>query len=109
MERTYRGAKNGLKVLAHLSMAALLVSSSCKKDNPEPEPIPEPPTGCTIVEVNPNGGALTISNPTVWTTGNVYVVRADVTISSVLTIEPGTIVKLEGNNYSFGTAILKSK
>lgn len=97
MERTYRGAKNGLKVLAHLSMAALLVSSSCKKDNPEPEPIPEPPTGCTIVEVNPNGGALTISNPTVWTTGNVYVVRADVTISSVLTIEPGTIIKLQGD------------
>ena len=53
-------------------------------------------TGCPVMNVNTNNASLTISSPTTWETGKVYVVTGDVTITSTLTIQPGVIVKLNG-------------
>lgn len=53
-------------------------------------------TGCPVVNVNPTNVATTISTPTTWTTGNVYVVSKDVTVTSTLTIQPGVIIKIDG-------------
>jgi hypothetical protein len=49
-------------------------------------------TACPIVNVTGN-----ITTPTTWTTGNVYVVNAQIAITSVLTIQPGVIIKLDSN------------
>ena len=49
-----------------------------------------PVTGCPVVPVTGN-----ITTPTRWTTGKVYLVEGNVKVSSVLTIEPGTIVKMK--------------
>ncbi len=51
------------------------------------------PTGCTVVNVT---GSIT--TPTTWKAGNVYVVKNTLPIKSVLTIEPGVIVKFSGSN-----------
>lgn len=45
---------------------------------------------CAAISVTSN-----ITTPTVWTTGNVYVLRSDVKIHSTLTIQPGVIIKLD--------------
>lgn len=89
--------KRKIRLVKLAFLPLLLMFVSCKKNNPEPEEIiPTPnPTSCTVVEVNPNGVGTTISTPTTWTAGNVYVVREQVTVTSVLTIEPGTIIKLD--------------
>ncbi len=50
-------------------------------------------SGCPVVTVT----GTNISTPTTWTTGKVYLVNSEITITSVLTIQPGVIVKL-GNN-----------
>ena len=91
--------KRKIRVVKLAFLPLLLVFVSCKKNNPEPEEmIPTPnPTGCNVVEVNPNGAGTTISTPTTWTAGNVYIVRSQVTVTSVLTIEPGTIIKLDAD------------
>jgi hypothetical protein len=52
-----------------------------------------PGTGCPVINVT---GPIT--SPTTWTSGNVYMVNGSLTIQSVLTIQPGVIVKLSGNN-----------
>lgn len=52
-----------------------------------------PGTGCNVIQVSG-----VISSPTTWTAGNVYMVSGSLTIRSVLTIQPGVIVKLSGNN-----------
>jgi hypothetical protein len=49
-------------------------------------------TGCTIVNVTSD-----ISAPTTWKNGNVYVVAGDISITSTLTIEAGTVIKLDGS------------
>lgn len=50
-------------------------------------------TGCNVINVSG-----IIASPTTWTAGNVYMVNGSLTIKSVLTIQPGVIVKLIGNN-----------
>ncbi len=45
-------------------------------------------TGCNRVDVNNN-----ITTQTTWVNGNVYVINGDIIVSSVLTIEPGVVVK----------------
>jgi hypothetical protein len=50
------------------------------------------PTGCVVVQVG-----TSISSPTTWTAGNVYVVLGSLTVTSVLTINPGVVVKLGVN------------
>lgn len=51
------------------------------------------PTGCTVVNVTAN-----ITSPTTWRAGNVYVVKTSLIIRSVLTIEPGVVVKFSGSS-----------
>jgi hypothetical protein len=52
-------------------------------------------SGCDIVNVNPNNIAVSITAPTTWLNGKVYVIKKDVSITSVLTIEPGAIIKVD--------------
>jgi hypothetical protein len=52
--------------------------------------------GCPIVNVTPG----TISTPTTWVKGKVYVITGNVTITSTLTIEAGTVIKLNGARIS---------
>ncbi|WP_264543162.1 MULTISPECIES: hypothetical protein [Flavobacterium] len=47
-------------------------------------------SGCQIVNVSG-----TISSPTTWTSDKVYVLTSNVSVTSSLTIEPGTIIKLQ--------------
>lgn len=61
-------------------------------------------TGCPIVNVNPTNVPVTISSPTTWTTGNVYVISKDVTVTSTLTIEPGVIIKLNAARISVNSS-----
>lgn len=74
----------------------MFLVSSCNKENPEPEPEPDPipVTGCPVINVTANGIGETISTPTTWTAGNVYVITEQITVTSVLTIQPGVVVKL---------------
>lgn len=52
-----------------------------------------PGSGCPVIQVN---GPIT--SPTTWVAGNVYMVSGSLTIKSVLTIQPGVVVKLVGND-----------
>ena len=45
--------------------------------------------GCSIINVTAG-----VTAPTIWTSGNVYVVNGTVIVSATLTIEPGVVVKL---------------
>src|SRR5690606_11282243 len=61
----------------------------CSKDEISPDD--QPLQNCNAIEVSG-----TIDEPTVWKEGNVYVINgSDVSVRSVLTIEPGVIVKLK--------------
>lgn len=57
------------------------------------------PTSCPVIIVNPNNVDITISTPTTWTAGNVYLVSKEVRVTSTLTIQPGTVIKLNGGNF----------
>ncbi|HPM31981.1 MAG TPA: hypothetical protein PLJ60_16725 [Chryseolinea sp.] len=57
-------------------------------------------SGCPVVNVNSGNSALTISSPTTWLTGKVYVVSGDVTVTSTLTIEAGAVIKINGSRIS---------
>lgn len=62
--------------------------TACEKaDNLPEEQLPQ---NCNVVEV-----AGDITSPATWTEGNVYVIRRTITVRSVLTIEPGVMVKLK--------------
>lgn len=50
--------------------------------------------GCNVITLDNN---TTISTPTTWTSGNVYVIPHRVDVSSVLTIEPGVVIKLKNS------------
>lgn len=82
------------KTLVVLPLVALI---SCKKDDPKPTPAPAPtpqPTACNVINVTPNGTGISITSPTTWSKGNVYVVKGNITVTSVLTIDAGAIIKL---------------
>lgn len=65
-----------------------VVFISCEKED---LPNEEEPESCNVVEVTEN-----ITSPTVWTEGNVYVINGrNISVRSVLTIEPGVRVKLK--------------
>ncbi|WP_343747782.1 hypothetical protein [Fluviicola sp.] len=93
MKRNDRVAGNCLKSFAYLSVTALVALTSCKKNNPAPQqvtPVNPTPTNCNVVEVS-----STISSPTTWTAGNVYVITTWIDIDAPLVIEPGVIVKFK--------------
>ncbi|MBP6659256.1 MAG: hypothetical protein KA174_01180 [Chitinophagales bacterium] len=50
--------------------------------------------GCNVITLDINA---VINTPTTWTAGNVYVVPGRVDINSVLTIEPGVVIKLKNS------------
>ncbi len=72
-------------IMYMVAFAAVL--TSCEKENIEKEEIPQ---NCNIVEVTED-----IKEPTTWTVGNVYVVRRAIAVRSILTIEPGVVIKLK--------------
>jgi hypothetical protein len=79
-----------------LSLAVLSVLTSCSNsDNKTADPAKQPATFCNVIEVTPNNIGVTISTPTTWTKGNVYVIRKSVTVNSVLTIEAGVTIKIK--------------
>ncbi len=57
------------------------------------------PTACPVINVNPNNVDITISTPTTWSAGNVYIISKQVSITSTLTIQAGTVIKLNGGNF----------
>jgi hypothetical protein len=57
------------------------------------------PTACPIININPDNVDITISTPTTWTAGNVYMISKQITVTSTLTIQPGTVIKLNGGNF----------
>lgn len=84
--------------IAQLLLTTFVLGSflACKKKE-DPAPVtPQPtPAGCTqqIITVNAD-----VSSPTVWSACNVYVVSVlQISITSTLTIEPGTIIKFKDN------------
>ena len=84
-----------LHLLLTVIIGSLLVS--CSPDNPvTTTPVVDSP--CPVININPNNVDITISNPTTWTSGNVYIISAQVAITSSLTIQAGTIIKLNGGN-----------
>lgn len=48
------------------------------------------PVGCPVVNVTTD-----ISTPTTWTTGKVYVIKNYISVTSTLTIQPGTVIKMD--------------
>ena len=63
-------------------------------DNKEIKALFSPITEMEIIYVNSN-----ITTPTTWETNSIYVIeRSNLTVSSLLTIEPGVIVKFQDNN-----------
>jgi hypothetical protein len=54
---------------------------------------------CPVINVNPANVDITISTPTTWTSGNVYLVSKEVRVTSTLTIQPGTVIKLNNGNF----------
>jgi hypothetical protein len=48
-------------------------------------------SGCPVVTVSSS-----ITTPTTWTTGKVYMLNSTISLSSVLTIEAGVVIKLNG-------------
>ncbi|MBD3583568.1 hypothetical protein [Flavobacterium selenitireducens] len=72
------------------ALAALLaVLCSCSSDDTSSPLVIGPE--CTNIEITSH-----IVSPTVWETGNVYIVRQDLDVTSQLTIEPGAIIKVSG-------------
>lgn len=78
-----------------LLLGIVIVALSCKKEDPIPDDPTDPiPTNCNVITLDLNAE---INEPTTWTAGNVYVVQFRLDVNSVLTIEPGVIVKLKNN------------
>lgn len=75
-----------LKTTPFLLLSGGIFLTSCSNNDDDPQP-----TTCNVVNVTQS-----ISTPTTWTAGNVYILDGiTLTVNSVLTIEPGVIVKLK--------------
>lgn len=74
-----------------------LIFFSCKKNDPAPAPTPAPTnpttpvvTKCNVVEISTH-----LTQPTTWTSGNVYVVSGWIDVKQPLIIQPGVTVKFK--------------
>lgn len=85
-----------------LITAALFIFTACEQDEVlEQEEI----QNCNIVEVTDH-----ITEPTLWTAGNVYVIQnLHLNVRSVLTIEPGVVVKLKSSRISIVDGVIIAK
>jgi hypothetical protein len=85
-----------LAIIFILLGCSVLVVFSCKKKDPEPEPIPDPapaPVACTPATVIVN---TDVNTPTTWNACNIYIISPiQISVNSILTIEPGTIIKFK--------------
>ncbi len=85
------------KIFTTLVLIALFIAS-CKKEKTEPNNTNnnnnQNSNSCNVVTLDINA---TITTPTTWTKGNVYVIPHRVDITSTLTIEAGTIIKLKNS------------
>ena len=80
--------KTTISRLLMMLLGAAVALSGCTKDD---DIQLEPDDNCEIIEVSG-----TISEPTVWEEGFVYVINgSDVRVTSTLTIEPGVIIKIK--------------
>src|SRR5690606_14411687 len=86
------------KINIGLIMAIIICAVTFCKKKKDSEPSPTPPnnnnnnTSCTVVKITEN-----ISSITEWTEGKIYVIENNLTITSILTIKPGVIVKIAKN------------
>lgn len=76
-----------------LGLSLTLVLACKKKKDPDPAPSPTP-TACTPVVVNVT---TDITTPTVWSPCSLYVISNAISVSSSLTIEAGTIIKIKAS------------
>jgi len=78
------------KISCWALLALSLSVISCSGDDPawDPVVIGNP---CHAIQVNDD-----IYQPTMWTSGNVYVITQDIVVEDVLTIQPGVIIKSDG-------------
>ncbi|MBD1387749.1 hypothetical protein IDJ75_20875 [Mucilaginibacter rigui] len=86
------------KPLLFLAFSAIILASSCSKNNAIIDPIVVPPTNGTSVEITGD-----IATNTTWTADKIYTLKGFVYVTNgaTLTIEPGTIIK--GDKASKGT------
>lgn len=86
-----------MKKLLILLLAGLYFTActSTDDDSGMPEDQEPPVANCDVIEVSG-----TINEPTVWEEGFVYVIGSDLSVRSVLTIKPGTIIKIRNASIS---------
>jgi hypothetical protein len=75
-----------LQILLAISIIIFIVSCSKDSDSATVDPI----SACPVITA-----PTSITTPTTWTTGNVYLVT-NMSVTSTLTIQPGTVIKLNG-------------
>lgn len=90
------------KNLLLIVLGVLFIFSACEKDELLDQ---EEVQDCNIIEVNND-----IDEPTTWTAGNVYVIKEiNISVRSVLTIEPGVVVKLKGARITVVDGVISAK
>lgn len=84
------------KLILFLFAGMLMTACSSDDDLPNPDDPSNPMTICTIIPVSG-----TISEPTLWESGFVYVINgSELSVRSLLTIEPGAIIKIKNARIS---------
>ncbi|MCD4683039.1 MAG: hypothetical protein K8R86_07125, partial [Bacteroidales bacterium] len=78
------------KNLIYLSIVLIVGLASCEKDDPAPPAPPAPQSNVVIVDYN-------IFNPAIWYSDSIYLIPNTVKIDASLTIQPGTIIKLQAD------------
>ena len=74
-----------------ISLFIVVAVSSCKKKDNTPPEDPNSPCTPTVVEVTTD-----INTPTLWDACHIYVISVNqISVSSTLTIEPGTTIKFK--------------
>ena len=78
------------KNLIYLSIVLMVGLVSCEKDDPAPPAPPAPQSNVVIVDYN-------IFNPAIWYSDSIYLIPNTVKVDASLTIQPGTIIKLQAD------------
>lgn len=78
------------KNLIYLSIVLMVGLASCEKDDPAPPAPPAPKSNVVIVDYN-------IFNPAIWYSDSIYLIPNTVKVDASLTIQPGTIIKLQAD------------
>lgn len=90
------------KLLLIITLGTFFIFSACQTDDILER---EEDQNCNIIEITNH-----INEPTRWTAGNVYVIKdININIRSVLTIEPGVVVKLKGARITVVDGVILAK